>query len=140
MEFKQFGTQYILRIDKGEELIESLKKFCHEQQVKLGTVSGIGATNKITLGLFETKTKKYLQKELSGDFEICPLSGNITTMNGETYLHLHINLADKEQHSWGGHLNKAYISATFEGVIEKIDGKVGREFSEEIGLNLLKFK
>lgn len=140
MEFKQFDNKYILRIDKGEELVESLKHFCQEQQIKLGTISGIGATNKVAFGLFETKTKKYLQQELNGDFEICPLLGNITTMNGETYLHLHINLADKEQHSWGGHLNKAYISATFEGVIEKIDGEVDREFSEEIGLNLLKFK
>lgn len=38
-----------------------------------------------------------------------------------------------------GHLNAAVVSATCELVIDVIDGEVGREFSDEIGLNLFKF-
>ena len=40
---------------------------------------------------------------------------------------------------FGGHLNKAIISATCEMVINIIDGKIDRKFNEEIGLNLLEF-
>lgn len=138
MKFKKFGNKYILRIDKGEEIVETLKAFCIKQQIKLGSISGIGATKNATIGFFETGTKTYHKKDFSQDMEIAPLTGNVTTMNGETYLHLHVNLGDKQHKSWAGHLNRAVISATFEAVINVIDGELDREFSEEIGLNLLK--
>ena len=35
--------------------------------------------------------------------------------------------------------NRAIISATAEIQIQVIDGEIGREFSEDIGLNLFKF-
>lgn len=138
MQFKQFGNKYILRIDKGEEIVETLKQFCKEHQINLGSIWGIGATNQTTIGFFETDTKQYHQKNFSADLEIAPLIGNITTQNGEIYLHLHVNLGDKNQRAWAGHLNKAVVSATFEAIIETIDGEIDREFSGEIGLNLLK--
>lgn len=139
MQFKKFGSKYLLRLDKGEEIVSTLTQFCVKQNIKLGTISGIGAANEVTVGLFEPTTKKYLQQQFTQDFEISPLLGNITTMQGETYLHLHINLADSEHRSFGGHLNFAMVSATFEAVVDVIDGEVDREMSAEIGLNLLKF-
>ena len=137
MQFKKFNNKYIVRIDKGEEIVETLKKFCKDNKIKLGSVSGIGAANKIVLGLFETATKKYHSQEFNGDFEIVPLAGNISTMNGETYLHLHANIADTKHNSFGGHLTSAIVSATFEAVIDSINGEVERKFNDEIGLNLL---
>ncbi len=139
MEYRKFGNKFVLRLDKGEEIVQTLKQFCVENDIKLGTISGLGASNKLTIGLFETETKKYHSKELTGDYEICPLYGNISTMNGEVYLHIHVNVCDSENRSFGGHLNSAIVSATFEAVIEIIDGKLDRKFSDEIGLNLLKF-
>jgi predicted DNA-binding protein with PD1-like motif len=58
-------------------------------------------------------------------------------MNDEVYLHLHVNLSDSSCHAFGGHLNAAVVSATCEVVVCALEGEVGREFSEEIGLNLL---
>ncbi len=137
MQYKKIATKYIVRIDKGEEIVETLKNICKENQIKLGSVSGIGAANKIIIGLFETGTKKYHSKEFSGDFEIVPLVGNISTMNGEIYLHLHANIADTKHNSFGGHLTSALVSATFEVIIDSIEGEVDRKFSDEVGLNLL---
>ena len=139
MKAKKFGHKFIVRMDKGEEIVETLKQFCKDNDIKLGSIIGIGATNKVMVGLFDVETKKYHSKELVGNYEIAPLAGNISTMDGQVYLHLHINLCDSQHHSFGGHLNSAVVSATFEAVIEVIDGQVDREFSEEIGLNLFKF-
>jgi predicted DNA-binding protein with PD1-like motif len=139
MEFRKFGNKYVIRLDKPEEVVIQLKKFCQEQGITLGWIMGIGAVNKAKIGLFDTATKEYYADLLEGDFEITSLTGNISTMNGEVYLHLHINLADKEHKTYGGHLNEAYISATGEFVIEALEGKVEREFSPEVGLNLYKF-
>lgn len=138
MDLKKIGNKIIVRIDKGEEIIESLKQICKNINLKSGSLSGIGAVNKVTMGLFKTKPKQYHSKELIGDFEITSLSGNISTMNGEVYLHCHTNISDMEFNTFGGHLNSAIVSSTCEIIIDVIDGEVGRKFSEEIGLNLFK--
>ncbi len=136
MRYKQFGNKYIVRAEKNEELVATLKNFCREKEIKLGTILGLGAADKITLGLFKTETKKYFPEEFSGDFELTSVLGNISRMNGEVYLHLHANISDEHCQTFGGHLSSAVISGTFEGVIEAIDGEIGRKYNEDIGLNL----
>ncbi len=138
MQYKQFNNKVIVRIDKGEELVESLKTLCKTLDIKLASIQGIGATDKVTIGLMNTKTQKYQSKEFTGDHEIAPLIGNITRMNGEVYLHLHVIICNVEHKALGGHLSQAIISATFEGIIDIIDGQVNREHNPEVGLNLLK--
>ena len=60
-------------------------------------------------------------------------------MNGEFYTHLHMSAGDSEGKVFGGHLNKAVVSATCEMIINIIDGTVDRYKDDEIGLNLFKF-
>lgn len=137
MKFKKFGNKWVIRIDKGEEVIQTIKKVCEDNKIKLGSISGIGAANKVTIGLFDTKAKEYHSQELIGDYEITNLSGNLSTMNGEIYLHLHIGLSDSKYNVYGGHLTSAVISGTGEIIIEEINGEIEREFNKEVGLNLL---
>lgn len=139
MEFRKFGNRYIVRLDKGEEIVETLKKFCKTEKITLGSIKGIGAVNRATIGIFKTDVKQYKSMNLNGSYEITSLLGNVSTMNGEVYLHLHINLSDIECKTYGGHLNSAIISATGEIIVEAIEGSIDREFSEEIGINLYKF-
>ncbi len=139
MKSKKFNNRYLIRIDRGEEIIESLRNFCEKENIKLGIITGIGATNRVKIGLFDSKEKKYYANKLEDNFEITSLCGNITTMNDKIYLHLHINLCDNNYKCFGGHLNYAYVSGTFEGVIELIEGEVDRCLDNEVGLNLLDF-
>jgi len=140
MEYKQFGTKVVFRIDKGEEIVDSLKSICKELNITLGSIVGIGATNKITIGLLNSQAKRYQSKEFIGDHEITSLNGNITTLNNEVYLHVHVTIGTVEHKTVSGHLTSAVISATFEGIIDIIDGKVTREFDDTVGINLLKLK
>jgi predicted DNA-binding protein with PD1-like motif len=140
MKYKQYNDKYFLRLEKGEEIIESLKSFCEKEDIRLGWIRGMGAVGEATIGLFETAIKQYHSIELKGDFEITSLTGSISTLNGEIYLHLHINLGDAEYKVHGGHLNRAVISATGEFLIESIEGQLEREFDDEVGLNLFKFE
>ncbi len=139
MEFRKFNDKYIVRMDKGEEIVAKLMELCQADSISLGSVSAIGAVDKVTIGLFDTTEKQYYKKTIEGEFEITSLLGNISTMKGESYLHLHINVSDNQYQTYGGHLNEAWVSGTCEMVIDVIDGNMDREFSEEIGLNLYKF-
>lgn len=137
MKYKRLEDKVVLRIDKGEEIVETLKNICKQLEIKGGTIIGIGATDKITIGLMNTKTKKYQPKEFIGDHEIASLIGNITTMNNEIYLHLHATICNIKNEAFGGHLTSAVVSVTFEGVIDIINGKIDRTFDNNSGMNLL---
>ncbi len=140
MEYKRFNNTIILRIDKEEEIIEKIKEVCEKEQVKLANINGLGAVNKFVVGLLDTKEKKYYSQEYKGDFEIVSLTGSISTMDGEIYDHIHMSAGGRDNKIYGGHLNKANVSATCEVFINILDGEIDRKFSEEIGLNLIEFK
>ncbi len=139
MEYKRFGDKIFARMDKGEEILEQVKEIALRENIKLGYLQGLGAVKEITVGVFDTEAKTYRANSLQGKFEIVSLTGTINTMNGEYYSHLHMSVGDEEAHVFGGHLNKAVVSATCEMVIVAVDGEVDRAFSQEIGLNLFRF-
>ena len=139
MNYRKFKNTIVCRIDKGEEVLEKIKEIALKENIKLANITALGATNDFTVGVFKTEEKKYYSNEFRGDFEIVSLTGTINTMNGEFYTHIHMSAGNDKGEVFGGHLNRAIVSATCEMVINIIDGVVDREFNDEIGLNLFKF-
>ena len=139
MEYRRFNNTIIVRIDKGEEILSKIQEVTLKENIKLASVNALGATNDFTVGVFKTDEKKYYSNEFKGNFEIVSLTGTINTMNNEFYTHIHMSAGNDKGEVFGGHLNRAIVSATCEMVINIIDGHVDRYFDEEIGLNLFKF-
>ena len=139
MEYRKFNNTIVARIDKGEEILDKIKEIANKENIKLANINALGATNDFTVGVFKTAEKKYYSNNFTGDFEIVSLTGTINTMNGEFYSHIHMSAGNDKGEVFGGHLNRAIVSATCEMVINTIDGTVDREFNENIGLNLFKF-
>ena len=67
------------------------------------------------------------------------LTGTINTMDGAFYCHLHMSAGNDKGEVFGGHLNRAVVSATCEMVVNILEGTVDRYYDEQIGLNLLRF-
>ena len=105
----------------------------------LASISALGATNDFTVGVYKVDEKKYYANSFQGSFEIVSLTGTINTMNGEFYTHIHMSAGNDQGQVFGGHLNKAVVSATCEMVITLIDGHVDRVYDEETGLNIFRF-
>lgn len=139
MEYRRFQNTIVARIDKGEEILEQVKRIARKEQIKLASVQALGAVSQFTAGVFKTEEKEYIANEFNGSFEIVSLTGTINTMNGEFYCHLYMSAGNHKGEVFGGHLNKALVSATCEMIITVIDGTVDRYFDEEIGLNLFRF-
>lgn len=117
----------------------SSKAIALAENIKLASISALGATNDFTVGVFKVDEKQYYSNDFQGNFEIVSLTGNINTMNGEFYSHLHMSAGDDQGRVFGGHLNRAIVSATCEMVINIIDGTLDRYFDETVGLNLFQF-
>lgn len=139
MDYRRFGNTIIARIDKGEEILEQVKEIALREKISLASVQALGAVDRFTVGVFKTEEKEYLANEFQGSFEIVSLTGTINTMHDKFYCHLHMSAGNEKGEVFGGHLNRAVISATCEMVIHVIDGKVDRYHDEEIGLNLFRF-
>ena len=131
---------YVVRMDRGEEIVSSLTEFCRKEQIKLGTVEALGASDHVVIGLYDVEARQYHKHSFDGPMEITSLLGNISTKEGETYLHLHINLCREDMSVIGGHLNECRVSATCEMFERKLEGAVERKLDEAVtGLNLYKF-
>lgn len=139
MEYKRFDNTVIVRIDRGEEIIEQLAVVAQKENIKLASVQALGATDSFTVGVYDTESKQYHSNEFNGAFEIVSLVGTVNTMNGEFYSHLHMSAGNEKGEVFGGHLNRARVSATCELVITVINGTVDRFRDEKIGLNLFDF-
>ena len=139
MEYRKFNQTIVARLDKGEEILEKIKEIALKENITLANLNALGATNDFTVGVFDVEEKKYASNTFKGNYEIVSLTGTINTMNEEFYTHVHMSAGDSDGKVFGGHLNRAIVSATCELVINIIEGRVDRSASEEIGLNLFQF-
>ena len=138
MKYKRFGSTIVVRIDRGEEILDKIRELALKENIKLASVTALGATNDFTVGVFNTAEKKYYANEFKGAFEIFSLTGTINTMDGEFYTHIHMSAGNDKGEVFGGHLNRAMVSATCEMIVTVIDGEVDRYHDDDVGLNLFK--
>ncbi|EFA22030.1 hypothetical protein BIFGAL_04469, partial [Bifidobacterium gallicum DSM 20093 = LMG 11596] len=70
MVYKRFGDKLVIRLKKGDKLVESVREILEKENVKAGFLTGIGATDNLEVGLFDPKTKDYNIKKYEEDLEI----------------------------------------------------------------------
>lgn len=139
MQYRVFGDTYVVRLQRGEEVLACLRELCEKESISLGTVSAIGAVNHVVVGVYRVDEQKYVANTFDGVMELTSLMGNITEKDGEPYLHLHATFGDLTGKVIGGYLNEAVVSATCELFVRKVEGHVGRRLDPETGLNIFDF-
>ena len=144
---------YVLSLDNHVEIAEALGAFCRGKGILAGEVRGLGAISEATFRFLDPATKKYVDKCFSEQMEITNLTGNISSKDGEVYLHLHITASRRDYTCVGGHLLSARINGACELFVEdyvaeaaSADGSgaalnsrhatLTRRFDPETGLNL----
>lgn len=136
MKFKKINGTYIIRLDRGEKVLEVLKEFCSKNTINCGYFFGIGSLDEAELAHYIVKNKKYTSEIFKQPLEIVNLNGNITTMNNEVYLHSHATLSDVNMEAIAGHLKEGIVGATAEIVLVELNSRIERRYDDFIGLNL----
>lgn len=134
MNYFVLGPTYIVRLDAGEKIIETLTALCEREAIGGGYFSGLGAIGEAEIGHFDPSARAYDWTVLSGRYEIVSLGGNITTVEGRPFLHAHIALGDNTFAVKGGHLKEAVVSVTCEITLVRFKDDIGRRKDEASGL------
>ena len=139
MDYRKFGDTYIVRMDRGEEILQTLIGFCEKENVRLASVEALGAVDHAVVSVYDVPTKTFYKKEFNEPMEISNLCGTVTRKEGKAYIHLHATLCDANLLAHGGHANELRVAATCEMVVRTLPGEVGRKLDENIGLNMFQF-
>ena len=128
---------WVVRLDRGENIISTIKKFCQNHDIQTGYFQAIGAISELTISSYDLENKKYMRKEIKEPLEIASLIGNITTFDSETVIHAHITCGKRDLSTIAGHLDEGIVAATCEFNISPLTNYISRRFNPDIGLNLL---
>ncbi len=129
----QDNRRYILRFDRGEEVIAALKQFLADQKITACAFNGLGACSDLELAYFNFSKKEYEKKIFQEDLEIVSLTGN----GGNGALHMHGSFGKTDFSLIGGHISKLLVSLTCEIFLIKLEGELKRELNADLNLNLL---
>lgn len=130
--------KYLIKLEIGDRIVSSLNSLGDKLEIKSGIISGIGAIRNPRLGYFDVHNKKYIEKNLKGDYELLSLLGNMAEKEGKPFFHIHVVLGDENFNTTGGHLMETEVAVTAEIVIIPADYELKRGFDEKTGLWLWK--
>ena len=133
----QTDTGYLLRAEKGEQLLEAIGAFARQHEIRCASLTGIGAVSDVEIGFFHAADKRYERRKLSGEFELLQLTGNLSLFEGQRMVHAHVVLGDADYRCWGGHLFAATVAVTVEIHLLPLAAEVHRELDPDLGIGLL---
>lgn len=137
MIYKKYQNYYILRLQKGEEIIECLKDFTKKTKLRGAFLYGLGVGKNLKLGYFDPHNKSYIEKQFTEEYEFTSFLGNISYFEKDVVIHIHVTITDRDFNAFGGHLFSGYVPATLEIIVLPVDKKLVRKKDTDTGLNLL---
>ncbi|MBR0373590.1 MAG: DNA-binding protein [Mogibacterium sp.] len=128
MDFRHYGDAYYLRIDPGEEIVETVLGLCRREGVQSATFSGIGGCGDAKLAVYDPDLDKFQIETAEGMLELVSLMGNIAVADdGELYHHTHAMYSFKQDgafRSFGGHLISSVVRNIAEVELRPVIGGV----------------
>jgi predicted DNA-binding protein with PD1-like motif len=137
---KKVNTIYIVSVKDKSSIVEALTDFVKSQKIQSGEVTGIGAVSEATLRFFVPSTKNYVDKTFKEQMEASNISGNVSEIDGEPLLHLHITLGRQDYTALAGHLLDAKIRGAGEFIFYPLETKMVKVKDEEVGINFYDFE
>jgi uncharacterized protein len=127
---------YVLRLELGEDIHDTIQMFCAEQHITNAAIEGIGSVDSPTLAHYSIKTKKFTDKHFEGIYEVTSLLGNVARVDGQPFTHLHLTISDETMQVHGGHLVKGECSATLELIVKSFPSEHAKLQDDAIGLKV----
>jgi predicted DNA-binding protein with PD1-like motif len=131
------GPAHILKPPFGSDLLKELQKFVLVKNINLAWLSGVGAVSRATIRYYDQPKQEWIDNEFDRRLEVAGMWGNVSLLNGEPIVHVHIVLADEEGHCYGGHLADGTTVFNLEILMTTLSGPaVTRKMDAQTGLTI----
>ena len=137
------GTCYA-RIDKGEEIIESLLDICRKEGIKSAVFTGIGGCSRADLQTFIPEEGTFETETIEGMLELINITGNIVSDDEDKlfhHTHAVFSFKEGEEHKMAaGHMKAVYVLYTAEIELRPVyGGLIRRKYDPETGTGFWSF-
>lgn len=116
MRFRPFRAprSLFLVFDRGDEVVETLRRFVREESIRGGRFAAIGALRQATVAYWNANAKVYEEIAVDEQVEVLSIIGDIAVDGGETKIHAHVVLGRRDGSTVGGHLLNGVVYPTLE--------------------------
>jgi predicted DNA-binding protein with PD1-like motif len=136
--FKE-GVVLFMRFADGEDLLETMKLALGKHGIRSGVVlGGVGMLTSPGLSFYKGKGT-YEAIPLDEEVELCALNGNVATVDGEIFVHLHATVGRSDGRAMAGHLSGGKVHMTAEVAVRALDKQMVRVLDAGTGLRTLRF-
>lgn len=135
MQSKAEGKLIMVKLEMGDDVLESLKKIADQYKIESGAIGwGIGRIRDLEVGYYDGK--EYIKKVMEVPLEILSLSGTISV--NEPRFHIHVTGAGPDHIAKGGHLFSGVADPLLELQVRVLtDVRLERKLSEKSNLKEL---
>ncbi len=96
----------VLRLDHGEDVLESILKGAEDDGSTKIITAGLGMISDFELGYFDSGN--YITRSFTEAHELLSMQGSVAS-EGEPRLHVHVAVANKSHAAFGGHLLRGKV-------------------------------
>ncbi|ALG82942.1 PPC domain-containing DNA-binding protein [Halanaeroarchaeum sulfurireducens] len=132
MEYVEETDRIVVRLARGDRVMESLETIRDECEVTGAFFFGIGAVDEVTLGHYDVGEQDYKERTIEEDFEVTGCLGNI----GPDKIHAHIQLGRRDFSTLSGHFAGGRVSGTFELIVVPVATELVHQYDEPTGLDV----
>ncbi len=113
MEHRRIGRDLFIRLDKGEELHDSIRRLSEHGITAAAITSGIGRVRNTSIGYLDSEGT-YQKVIVEEPMELLSMQGNLAPGPDGPFSHVHIVASDDDHVVRGGHLFEATVEITAE--------------------------
>ena len=145
MDYRHCGDTVYIRVDRDDEIIDSVLEICKKERIASAVFSGIGGCKEAQIQTYLPEAGAFETQTLRGMLELVSLTGSVTSdENEELYHHTHavFSYKDGDEHRVAaGHIKSITVLYTAEIELRPVvGGTIARRRDPETGTGFWSFR
>lgn len=124
MQYAKHGDRYVVRLDEGEEVMETMRAFLAERDIRAGYFLAWGGFSELTIKYYRVDQHDYKERRIAAQVEVVSLLGNVGRLDGEPIIHAHTTVGDEEYRTYGGPSRRRKGETAAGGLLDAAAGRV----------------
>jgi predicted DNA-binding protein with PD1-like motif len=116
------GRASFVSLERGEDLLAGLNAAVAELGYRAATLQVIGGLDQAVVGYYDDQAEEYVPTR-TGHVEIAAGLGNVSVRDGESFIHLHLVVSERDGRALGGHAMEGCTAYVVEAYLRELTGE-----------------